>query len=174
MAAEQWIRQGQAAYPRAPVIANTSGNLFIRMGEYAQARQAFLDALQSVQEMRPGLRYVLLNNIAYADTLLADPSLLAEADEYSLMAYKNAPWEPSVVGTRGVALVALGRVDEGVALLKKAMATHTDVESKALDACHLALAERSRGNVAEGTRYWHAARQLDPRCRLLAQETAGF
>jgi len=117
--------------------------------------------------MKPELHYLILNNIAYADVLIGDRSLLAEADTYSAEAYKNAPWLPPIIGTRGAVLVELGQVEPGIGLLKQALEKHTDAQSKALNACYLAIAESRRDNATTAQKYLETARSLDSTCYLL-------
>jgi tetratricopeptide (TPR) repeat protein len=150
-------------------VLNGRGRILFHRKEFAQAREAFVTLLQSHDDMKPELRFVVLNNIASADVLIGDPDLLAEADRCSAEAYQNAPWAPPVVGTRGVVLAEMGRLDEGIALLKEAMAKNTEAQGKAFEACYIAIGEKRRGNLAEGQRYLDMARSLDPRCFLIGR-----
>ena len=61
----------------------------------------------------------------------------------------------------------MGRVDEGLLLLREAFDAHFEPEGKALNAAHIALGEKRRGNVEESIRYFNVARTLDPLCQLL-------
>jgi len=120
--------------------------------------------------------FLLLENIAYTNILINRVDLLQEAAIYSAEAYQNAPWEPAIIGTRGAVLVELGQLDEGIMLLKVAMAKHSSAQGKAANACHAAIGESRRGNVSESQHYFHIARSLDPQCYLLeytAKKLAG-
>ncbi len=64
-------------------------------------------------------------------------------------------------------MVETGKLEEGVSLLKQAMAKHTENSSKAINAVYLAIAEDRLGNAAESQRYAALARQLDPKSKLL-------
>lgn len=165
--AKWWAAEGLKRYPNNPHALIGFGFVEVQLGEFARARESFTLALQSPANVKPALKFMALNNIAYVDLSLRDPLLLPEADDYSLAAYKNAPWQPEIVGTRGAVLVELGQIAEGIALLKKAMAAQDDVRGKAADACHIAIAEKRRGNLVESQRYLDAASALDPECVLI-------
>ena len=167
--AKAWIGKGLGLYPSDRILLNVSGYVYVQMGEYTPARQVFLQVLESRPDLPPELKYILLNNVAFADVMLADLDLLPQADEFSSQAYQHASWEPAIVGTRGAVLVALGRPDEGIPLLKSALSKNPDKKGKALDACLLARGERSRGNLLEAKKYLETARMLDRTCSLIAQ-----
>ncbi len=165
--AKAWADAGLARHPTDPRLMNTSGYVYTRMQDYASARQVFVRSLQADSSGSPGLKYMLLNNIAFSDLMASDPSLLPEADEYSGQAYQHIPWEPAIAGTRGGVLVALGRYEEGIPLLKTALAKNPDKAGKAVEACLIAGGEYRRGNPAEARRYLDTARMLDPGCSLI-------
>jgi tetratricopeptide (TPR) repeat protein len=173
-AARPWVEKGQELYPNNPLIVNLAGFVYSHLAEYQRARSAFLQTLESDPPPSAGLKYLAMNNIAFVDLMLEDPALLPEADAYSEQAYQNFSWEPLIVGTRGAVLVTLGKPDEGIELLKKAMAGSFDPTSKAMDACLIVRGEIQRGNNAEAKKYLEAARQLDPNCLLLERVTGEF
>ncbi len=167
-AAKAWVDRGLALSPKDVNLLNVLGFVYIRTTDFAAARQAFIQALEAEADLPPGVKYLLLNNIAFADLMLADPALIPQADEYSAQAYQQVPWEPAVSGTRGAALVTLGRPDEGLPLLKFALDKNPDKMGKATEACWIARGELRRGRRLEAVRYLEAARSLDPACALLA------
>jgi tetratricopeptide (TPR) repeat protein len=166
-AAREWAQRGLALYPQQPMMINALGFAYSHLREYDKARAAFLQVLECAEKPSESVKFLALNNIAFADLMLEDPALLAQADEYSELAYKNCPWEPAITGTRGGVLVALGKVATGLDLLKKAMALNPDRQGKALEACLIAQGEMKRGNFMEGKKYLSAAMDLDPECELL-------
>jgi len=149
-AAMEWAEQGLALYPRQPMMINALGYAYSNLREYGKARAAFLQALDCAEQPPESVKFMVLNNIAFANLMLGDPALLEQANEYSELAYKNFPWEPAVGGTRGAVLVVLGKVATGLDLLKKAMALNPDPRGKALEACLIAEGEMKRGNFVEG------------------------
>jgi len=163
-----WCDKGLALHPEDSHLLNLSGINHLDEQNYESAREVFLKLL--AKENQPAsLRFLLLNNLAYADALSGNPALIAEADAYSKDAFAGLPWSPAVVGTRGAVLVAMGQYEAGMTLLKKSMEDADSVRSKAENACHLAIALARMGNQEEAQRYLDLARQFDPQCSLLAR-----
>jgi tetratricopeptide (TPR) repeat protein len=163
----RWVEQGLAGFPKQPALLAMQGEIFIRKKKYAEARGIFFDLLASEGSKNPFYKYLMYNNIAYADALTGDPALLPEADRYSAEACRQLPWEPSIVGTRGTVLVEMNRLDEGIGLLKEALAKQKTMSGKAADAYHLSVGEGRRGNAEESRRYLDLARTYDPELFLL-------
>jgi tetratricopeptide (TPR) repeat protein len=171
-AGRDWAEKGLARYPQDALMINLMGFIYTRLNEYAQAREVFLQVLEKIGTGDEIIKYMALNNVAFANLMLADPHLLGQAAEFSLQAYRNMPWEPSVTGTRGAALMLTGQVEEGIGLLKNAMTRNPDPYGKALDACFIALGELRRGSRAKAEKYLEAARRLEPKCPLLERTQA--
>jgi tetratricopeptide (TPR) repeat protein len=165
-AARQWTRQGLALHPGNPFLLNADGVIYNHTNEFEKARQAYLQVLASA-ELPGELKYVAMNNVAYANLLLEDPSLLEQADDYSAQAAKNSPWNPALLGTRGAVLVELGQVEAGLELLKTALKKSPKKYNKAQHACGIALGELKRGRPLDAQKYLDAARQFDPQCTQL-------
>jgi tetratricopeptide (TPR) repeat protein len=168
-AAKKWLDQGLALDANSGLARNMLGLIQLSNGEYRASRETFIKLLEAEEAKEPGFRFILLNNIAYLNALIGDPSLLTEADQYSAEAFKHLPWVSSIVGTRGSVLVELGQFEEGIPLLKKSMALHGDKQGKALNACHIAIGEYRRGNLTEARKYLSTAKTLDPRSMLIPQ-----
>jgi tetratricopeptide (TPR) repeat protein len=169
-AAKEYLEKALVTRPDNETLLSYLGVSHIYLREYDRARAVFLRVLDKPQ-LQPGTRILMLNNIAYANAGLNEPELLAEADQYSEEAMKSMSWSPFVKGTRGTVLVELGRIDEGVELLKQAMSEHEELDLKALNACHLAAAEEKRGDSQAADKYWQTARKLDPTCVLLPEKS---
>ena len=166
-AAREIAEKGTALYPDDANMRNALGYAYVNSRDYLKSRQIFLQALHSSENLPIATNAMLLNNVAFANIMLDDPALLAEADNFSEQAYEFLPWEPSITGTRGGVLVALDRPDEGIALLKGALSKNPDKRGKAIEACLIAWGEWKRGNSKETESYLALARQLDPECDLL-------
>jgi len=82
-------------------------------GDYAAASKHY----RILMDAEPN-NSVILNNLAWASSQNNDP----KAIEYAEMANKLAPDQPDYMDTLGVLLVAKGETDQGIALLKKALA----------------------------------------------------
>jgi hypothetical protein len=74
---------------------------------------------------------------------------------------------PSFQGTRGCVLVELGRLDQGLALLHKAIDIVKNPFEIAFSACFIALGEARQGRVEESKRYVEKARQVYPDCVVI-------
>jgi tetratricopeptide (TPR) repeat protein len=161
-----WFDRAETLFPENPVFPLMAANVSILAKDYQQARDKVAPLLVN-QEIEPQSRFAALNTVAYADCMSRNQSLLGEADECSMEAMRNIPWDSKTKAIRGAVLVELGRINEGVAMLRNAMDEHEDNANKAIAACHLAIAEERRGNVPEARASWAMARQFDPKCVLL-------
>ncbi len=170
--AQKWVERALALDNKSGIARNVLGIVQMARGEHQTSRETFQQLLETEDAKEPGLRYTLLNNIAYLDALLHDPALLSEANQFSEEAFKHLPWVPAVVGTRGTVLVELGKLEEGIPLLKKSMSLHTDKQGKAINACHVAMAELRCGNLDEARKYLVSAKTLDPDCFLIPEAEA--
>lgn len=166
-----WCNKGLALFPKDFNLLTVNASLCLDTGDYRQARETFLQLLPNETKLNRK-RISMLNNIAYADALTDDPELLPEADAYSKEAYDSVPWSPPIIGTRGTVLVAMGRFQEGIELLKESFVKHNAPRGKALNACHLAIAYAQMGNRGEGENYLKLARQVDPQCQLIERAEA--
>ena len=163
-----WVDQAMALDANSRVARNVLGVIRMARQEYHEARLIFLQLLDAEDDPElPGFRFIILNNIAYMDAIINDAEMLLEADNFSAEAFKNLPWIPAVVGTRGTVLVELGKLDEGIDLLKQSMSLHPDKQGKALNACHLAIGEFKRGNLDQARKYLESAKTLDAKCFLI-------
>ena len=165
------LNAGLDLYPDNLSLLSCLGMTLLADERFMEARDVFLPILN-----RPNLpatyRCLMLNNIAYANTFLGGAALINEADRFSEAAMKELPFVPAYRGTRGTVLVEMGRLEEGIALLKEAMEKHSDNKSKAADACHIAIAEKRRGNLEECNKFINLAKKLDPKCPLLKRVDA--
>lgn len=148
-------------------------DMLIFDGRYADAATEYatlLDEPALSAEGTPPLGLALVaNNYAWANFMLEDPEKLDAADRASSKAHSLAPNHPSVIGTRGAILIALGDLSRGRKLLKRAFRLHRDSRSRALTAACLALAAAREGNRAESRRVLEQAKRLDRDCELLAR-----
>ncbi len=167
--ASKWIEEGLRLFPNNYWLEWMQASNFVHLKQYADARQAYVLLLGRYSETEE-IRYTLLNNIAYVDTLIGNPELLVEADAYSRMVVEKMPWNFYFKGTRGSVLVELGQIDEGLKLLRQALKQHTEPQGQALNACYIGIGEARRGNLTESHEFFSMARRLDSKCFLLARE----
>jgi len=167
-AARRWSEDGSSRYPQDALIANAVGYMLISAGDYQAARQTFLRVL-AFDGLEEVVRAMGMNNVAYTNFMLADPTLQSEAGSFSEEAYARMPWEPAVVGTRGAVLIWLGQYDEGLILLRQALVKTPDRRNRAANASILAWGEHLRGGYKESQKYLDLARKLDPKSPALAR-----
>jgi len=166
--ARDCFAKGLEIYPGNLLLVDWLGIVLFDLREFAQARSCFLRLLEH-PELNAAGRAIILNNIAYADVLIGDAHLLAEADRYSQEAMKNFGWMAPVKGTRGCVLLELGQIEPAITLLLEAMKENDLASSKSLNACSLAIAEARRGKPTEGRKFIEEARRLNHACFLLAR-----
>lgn len=160
------IEEGLRRYPENFYLLNWLSLLLIRFREFPEARAVSFKILAESEKV-PLQHAMILNNIAYVDALMCDHELLPEADDFSQKAMANLAWHPAIKGTRGTVLVELGRIEEGIVLLKQSISGHEDIHGKAENACFLAMAESKLGNFTAGQQYLDEARRYDSTCYML-------
>ncbi len=169
--AAEWCEKGLALYPDDLQLLNLSATIWVERRNYTIARQIFVQLLRR-ESTPPEWYFSLLNNIAYTDVLIGDPTLLSEADSFSEETYRSHPCVNFVIGTRGIVLVEMGEYEEGIKLLKVAIEKHENLRSKALNACYLAIACARMGKYDQSDKYLKLARQFDLHCSLLERAEA--
>jgi len=168
---QRWCEEGLAKYPENQLLVSQLGVTFLQRGLYQEARCLFYKQVQ-LNTSDPAQNALALNNLAYADIMLGNAELLVEADDCSRKAMEKLPWMAAIKGTRGNVLVELGQIEQGIVLLQESMRDGESASSKAENACHIAVAEKKRGNMEECRRYLEMARSLDPDCLLLKKVSA--
>lgn len=165
-AAKRLLEQGLTLFPDNVHLSFALASAFLKMNKLPESREI---NVRLVNRPNVGTYYRTLfaNNLAYVDVLIGEKQLIEEADKYSKEALENMPYVSYFKGTRGCVLVELGKIEEGISLLKEAIDLGENNESKALNACHVALAEKKRGNLVESQKYAETARSLDADCVLL-------
>lgn len=168
--ANEWFERGLNKFPEEMNLLNGQGACLLRLKRLSEAQDVFRKLLD-----RPTIdlfhRSLFANNLAYVNTLIGGEEFMLEADKYSKEALECMPFHPKYKGTRGSVLVELGKYDEGISMLKEAMENNEDSRSKALNACHIAIAEKRRGNSEESRKFAEIARSLDADCMLLDRVT---
>jgi tetratricopeptide (TPR) repeat protein len=164
--AERWANEGLAAYPANEMLLTFQGMTLLDLRRYEDALDVYRRLLGR-GDLQPQLRALLLNNIAYTEYLIGQRHMLEEADRFSAEAVAQIGWQPAFLGTRGSVLVALGRHEEGLPLLRRSFAANTDDHGKALNACSIAEALMQRGDREGALEMAATARRLDPDCVLL-------
>jgi tetratricopeptide (TPR) repeat protein len=152
-----------ARFPDNWVLRNDRAAVLSTMGELKAATEE-LEALLDHPNIKEPVNAMLKNNIAW-NLLIIDPEAnLERAEELSRAAIAVHGNVPAVTGTRGSVQVMRGNLDDGIALLKKAIDLATSPNSRAENAAWLALAYALAGDVQPSERYLSLSRQLDSSC----------
>jgi hypothetical protein len=156
--------------PESPFTRLAQSDVLVLSGRWREAAAALRLLVKdaALRRAAPAAIPMLANNLAWADFMQDDPALLDEADRWSAEALTQLRDWPAAHGTRGAVLLAQGKLAEAEERLMFAFA-HNQPESRALDACCLAMLEAERGAQAEAQGWVAKARILSPRCPLLAR-----
>ena len=177
--ASAMVREALVLYPHSRILRTWLGHNLVVSGRLAEARGVFLTLVEDDERREgpvPRGRYrasyaIHLNNLAWADLMLADPELLVEANAASARAIELLPGPSAIWGTRAFALIVTSHFAEGIDLAQKAFRKEKDPMNRALQACVLAIGYARNWRFADSER-WHAlARSLDPGCALLERVT---
>jgi tetratricopeptide (TPR) repeat protein len=154
----QWYQKALSIYPGDTRLLNDYAVALIDCERFDEAK-ALCNQIIEKQASDPGVMAIVHNNIAYLNILLGEKALLEEADTASSHAFASWPWIPAIKGTRGMVLVELGRIDEGIRLLKEALERSEGARQKAINAAYLAVAEARKGNRIRAQQYLETATQ---------------
>jgi hypothetical protein len=164
----EYVAAGLRELPNELSLENSRAVLLLDRQDHVAAHAAFTKLVDRIDLPRYH-RALLQNNLAWVDLMIGHPSSLTEADRYSEAALKTSPHMPHFKGTRGAVLIELGRVEDGIKLVKQALAFHTEIAARAGSFCWLAIATNRLGRVEEAKKYLETARQIDARCKLIAR-----
>lgn len=110
-APEQTLRDWLAAHPADGAVRLALAEHWQRSGDRARAIAEYESAVKAKADDA-----IALNNLAWLYHEVSDARALATAQR----AHQLAPRVPAIADTLGVILVATGRVDEGIAVLREA------------------------------------------------------
>ena len=126
------------------------------------------------KDIQSGSIAIIKNNLAWTILPSANSDRLVEADKLSADVIACEPNRPEFMSTRGTALIALGRFDEGIRLLDESIKLNANTAGKAYNACIISEAETARGNLEEAARYREMAKNIAPECILLERQSGLF
>jgi tetratricopeptide (TPR) repeat protein len=166
-AAIEWAQRGLCKYPGEIANCSIVGMGQLGLDQLDAARETFQSCLAE-SEKNLTHKAIFLMDLAWTEIGRDDRGDLEAANRASAEAFLLTPWVPAIRGTRGCALVDVGRLDEGIDLLKQAL---KDVEQSAKSdfASYLALAFAKQGLGDESRKYLEQARQFNPTCQILAR-----
>jgi Peptidase family M50 len=169
--------EAEAMNSRSVVLRTWLGYRAIKDQGYVSARTIFRELVDEDRTMsEAGLgqrddvsRGIHLNNLAWCDLMLDDPALIEEALSSSAAAIDLLPGHPAIRGTRAFALILGGRPGEGIDLGHAAYAKTKEAQTKALQACVLAIGYARKWRFGQAARWIDLARRADPSCSLLGR-----
>lgn len=171
--AEAAARAGLATAPRHPLLLNLHGVALLELGRAAEAQTIFEvlasdDMVAETAQLTPDpdgqavMQAINRNNLAYA--LLLDQAAgpdLARARELAEAAFAVMPWEASIEGTLGAALVETGAIEEGSRHLVAAGTHYDRPRSRAANLAWRALAQHQQGEREHAQALLREAALLD-------------
>lgn len=163
------LEEGLNSLPGDQTLRSCLGAACLHDGDNRRARQILVPLLES-PSLHPHLRPYVLANIALANLGL-ERELLGEAAKYAEEAMRAMSGAPVFTGIQGMVLIRLGRVEEGLALLRGSMKRRQNRRGLAFDTCWLAIGHALLGQPEEARRHLEKARRLDPRCPNLRMAT---
>jgi peptidase M50-like protein len=168
--AERRVDEGLDQCPGDQLLSVVRAGILaeVRPAEGLAANRALADPLPN----HPHLRTSVLNGIAWCALLMWDQDLLAEADRASAEAFELAPDNAAVWDTRGLALIRTGRIEEGLELSRRALATELPDRHRAHVQCAVALGCALLGDPAAARDHLEAARAVLPADDLLLGRVA--
>jgi Peptidase family M50 len=169
--------EAEAMNSRSVVLRTWLGYRAIKEQGYVSARIIFRELVDEDRTMSvAGLgqrddvsRGIHLNNLAWCDLMLDAPALIEEALSSSAAAIDLLPGHPAIRGTRAFALILGGRPREGIDLGHAAYAKTKEAQTKALQACVLAIGYARKWRFGQAARWIDLARRADPNCSLLGR-----
>ena len=139
----------------------------LHFGKFVESRDILVSLTDSEEFKDERVRILLGNNIAWLDAVLGEAGKMERADEYSKIAYDSAPENAMFCGTRGSVLVRMGRIKEGIGLLKKSFKVCPDPDGRSVEACFLALAYHLQGDATEADQWIKIASRESPNYVLI-------
>jgi hypothetical protein len=175
--ARAWAERGLEALPGAPLLHFDLGFTLVLLGDCEGARREFLVAAEA-PDVAPAFRAGVLNNIAWVDVVTGPNDRLDEADLMSQEALRTLGFSPAHKGTRGAVLIAMGRAEEGLVLLRDALLKTREDElhpmARASYSCAMILGLVAQGRLAEAAELLPAARGYHGRSPLLGRAEAAM
>ena len=173
--AREMVREALAIHPHSQVLRNWLGHDLVLFGQLAEAREVFASLVEDDRDREgqvPRGRTtasvaIHLNNLAWADLMLAAPDLVAEANTASATAIEFLPGPSAIWGTRAFALIATNHFVEGIALGQKAFKKERDPKNRAQQACVVAIGYARNWRFDDAEQWLTIASSLDAECPLL-------
>jgi tetratricopeptide (TPR) repeat protein len=180
--AADWCRKGLALYPENVFLRYLFGVWLVNIKDFVKARELLWD-LTVQPKVNLHVKIASWSMVAVANILIAESipdvlpdrsatlplsaDLIQQALGCSQEALEAAPWSPDFKATRGAVLIEAGELNEGLALLRGAVAEFDGENNKAFYTCYIALGEFRSGRTVEANESLAVARKLNPQCLAL-------
>ena len=161
-----WLERGLALYPDNVPLKTWSGVVCLEASRFERAHATFRELLDR-SDLEVGEELQSCVYLVWTVVATADPKLLSEADAASQTAMKIAPEDLAARYARGALLVSLDRVEEGLELLRAAVAEDDVPVHKALGSAFIAIGLAKTHEITAARERLELARALDPQCAFL-------
>lgn len=183
--AEAAARAAAEAAPRQPLAMNMHGVALLELGRPEEARAVFetlagaemeaeLARLVPDADSQAAVRAMNRNNLAYAMLMAqADGPELQRARELAEAAFAVMPWDASIEGTLGAALVETGAVEAGLRHLEAAGKQYDTPRAQASNLAWRGLGHHRLGQTEQAQTLLQEAARLDgthPGLQLIRQK----
>ena len=164
--ARRWCETGLQTHPGDVHLRSVLASATFYRGDFAEARRQWLIVVEAVAPEKRAYAAALAS-VAYIDAVLEDGANFDRASEFLRRAEQIQPDMVGLRACRGSVLIAMGRLEEGVGLLREHLNAADAPRSTAFDHCLLAIGESRRGLRDIARHHLDAAKRLDPACPLL-------
>ncbi|MBI5380410.1 MAG: tetratricopeptide repeat protein [Opitutae bacterium] len=147
------------------------GGLHAEAGDTQKAEAIWRELLKR-PVVSPSARAAQLDQLCCLPLYYGRLDLLPEAEAWCTEALKYAPDAITLKGTRGSVLVELGRIDEGMALLREVIKQSECAIDRAVSSSYLAKAHAAKGDHCEARQWIEKARGIDPNHIVVKRITA--
>lgn len=134
----------------------------LAFGKLEEARQASAQLLAVAPT--PAARVEILDGLACIPVYYGDRSGLPDAVAHIEAALRLAPDKITLSGTKASLLIEEGKLEEGIALLERVVASSESAHDQAISTFYLALAHFRRGDVQRAEKHLRRACALEPVC----------
>jgi hypothetical protein len=169
--AEKQLEEALGRVPGSWSIRSSLAVVFLSRRKYADARVIFEELMREEPPSR-SMRLVIENNLAWTYFLMRSEELKSEADRLAAGVHKKLRRAGWAMGTRGAVLLWKGELLDAKILLERAYGTNSAPESRAFNACCLAMTMARLDRIKEARVWLDRARANHATCPLLDEAEA--
>ncbi|MEM7336063.1 MAG: hypothetical protein AAF490_28545 [Chloroflexota bacterium] len=154
----QLSEDGLKLYPQNFALQISHSFLLYKMGHSLESIQ-IMEELLAAPNLSLGEKASLYNNLSWI--LLINNYDIKKALDYAKRAYAVLPWEATVEGTLGAALIESGQYEQGLGLVLQAYEHHEIQSSKATNLAFAAISSHYLGDHQAAVDYFGRAIAID-------------